>query len=240
MDKIEVTNKKEYLKKSKIIGIGSTAICYLDNDGIVNKFYYDMPGKDDNFQKKFNKLYQYGNETFITPQKLLVDENNNLLGYTYPYVEGKTLSFTSPFVKLEEFLDHYEEFLDDCTQFSDSGYVPSDLHGGNIIYKDGKCKIIDLDRGAFYSDLDYCYRMTARKFATGYLNKIFRAKLNETINFYNHYLQEDYQNTDWTDVYSVANLFDFICQCSKKDNPSIHDVRVKHLAYKQINEYYRY
>lgn len=240
MNEIEVSDKKKYLKKSKIIGIGTTAICYLKNDGTVSKIYYDMPGKKDYLQKRFNVLSEYSNATFIVPKELLVDSNNDLIGYNYTYVEGKSLLFTSPFVKLEDFLNNYEDFLEDCRQFSNSGYVLSDLHGGNIIYKDGKCKIIDLDRGVFYSDLEYCYRINTKKFAASYLNKIFKAKLDDIIVFYNHYLQEEYQNTDWTDIDSVANLFDFISQCSKKDNPSIHNVRAKHLAYKKINEYYRY
>lgn len=240
MKTIEIDNKKMYLKHSKLIGIGTTAVCYLKEDGNVSKFYYNMPGNGEYFRKKFNKLSEYINESFITPQELLVDKNNNLLGYNYPYVEGKSLLFTSPFVKLDDYLKHYEEFLDECKEFSLSGYVPSDLHGGNIIYKDGKCRIIDLDRGVFYGDLEYCYKMNAKKFANSYLNKIFRVKLDEIINFYNYYLQEDYQNTDWTDIDSVANFYDYLYQCSNKENPSIHNVRVKHLAYKEINEYRRY
>ena len=239
MDKIEVVDIKKYLKNSKFIGVGTTAICFLMPNGKVAKIFYDMPGSSDFYIDRFEKMSSYGNDTFITPQELLI-KDGKLIGYTYPYIDAKTLKFTSPFVKIDDFLSNYETYLKDAKSFSESLFVPSDLHGGNILYDHGKCFIIDLDRGRTYNDPNLVYKMNAKRFMTSYMNKIFKANLDQLINFYNFYLQRDYVNTNWTNMNEVSNFFDYLYQCVGKSSPTIHDIRVKHLAYKEIDEYHKY
>lgn len=237
MNKIEVINLRKYLKNSKFIGVGTTAICFLMPNGMVSKIFYNIPGDGDFFIDRFEKLYSYGNDTFITPKELLI-KDERLIGYTYKYVDAKTLKFTSSFTKIDEFLTNYEYFLKDAKDFSESLFVLSDLHGGNVLYNNGKCFIIDLDRGRFYDEKDYAYKMNAKKFITSYMNKIFNANLDQTIQFSNFYLQSDYLNTDWTDINQVSNFFDYLYQCIGKNSPSIHDARRKCLVHKEKCGYY--
>lgn len=238
MNKTEVTDVKKYLKKSRFIGVGTTAVCFLMPDGKVAKIFYNMPGKSDLYIDRFEKLSNYGNDTFITPQELLI-KNEKLIGYTYPYINAKTLRFTSPFVKIDDFLSNYENFLIDCRNFSKSNFELSDLHTGNILYSNGKCFLIDLDRGWFNNYSGYAYSMNTRRFINEYMNKIFKSNSDYTINFYNYYLNDKYHKINWTNMDEVSNFFDYLYQCVGKSSPTIHDVRKKHLVYKEYDEYHR-
>ena len=80
MKKTEVKTIIKHLISTKIIGIGTTAICFKMNSGNVLKLYLNTPLKQElfrcyNMRYHLAKISEIGNSTFIVPGKLLFKNN---------------------------------------------------------------------------------------------------------------------------------------------------------------------
>ena len=242
----EITSLDEYLNNSKFIGIGTTAICYLMQDGNVIKVFRDTFNTRLLFERKdifdhFVKLCDLGNESYIAPRELLV-KDRKVIAYTYPYVKAKTLLFLSKKTKVRDTLRNYNRLINDTKEISNMNYKLYDTTNRNILFND-RFNIIDIDRGKFLNNNESkCYdlkKYNIRQIVDTYMRKLFGINNIDFYNFYNYYLDEQFRNVDWLDEKSVYDFFEELFSYINNPNPTIKEVRKHMLIRKEFNIYYK-
>ena len=240
----EVDNLEKYLKKSKFIGIGTTAKCYLMPDGNVIKIFRNTYNKRylfsrNNIFNHFVKLCELDNDSFRAPHELLI-KNDEIIGYIYPYVEASTFLFLSKNTKIKDILKNYKKLLIDTKEISDKNFKLFDTTNRNILFND-YIYVIDIDKGSFldeeerkYLDL---YKINISKIIDTFLRKVFGINNTDIYNFYNFYLMDEFRNINWLDENSVFTFFDILCEFIDNSNPTINQIRRKMLVSKEYNTY---
>lgn len=241
---IEINDVRKYLnslKIKKIIGIGTTAICFLLNDGRVLKLYHNKPELifNQDFCEHFTKISKISNDSYIGPDELIISKNN-FIGYLYPYVDAKTMHNIKD-IEINELIYKYEKLDFDTKKISDNKFLLGDLHDRNILIG-SLFYMIDLDRGHIQDTMTnekvYLYNMR-------YINKIiiysiFNVKLNEIMKFNNSEIENLYN----TCLFSKPDLLPIFLE--KIENEcNLNKTYVKKIRKKikysvERNSYYNY
>ena len=240
----EVKNIDKYLLPSRVIGLGTTAICFKMKDGNVLKHYVDTYNKRRLFNGKdmlpfLKNISCLSNDTYIAPKEILV-KDKEVIGYIYPYVKAKTLHSSIRNIKIFDILNHYKELLTDTREISNKHFRLGDLHDRNILYN-GRLRVIDLDLGDFTDYDSYnLFLFNMNSLMKAYMYEIFRVKDYQILGFINRKLDNVYSNTLWNEANSVYDLLEHIAKETHKSNPTISEVRRNVGITKKINTYYNF
>ena len=233
---VNVRTLDEY-KKGSYIGRGHMAECYLIN-GRVYKIYTRLDRIKKIFKTRdmiefFDYISEYGNDTVITPDELYV-KDGEVLGYSYPYVEGITLSKLNSHIKLDDYRRNYDKLLEGLASFSESKYRILDMHNQNVLFDGNYFHIIDIDNGTFpkinneeeqirSAFIENCFNIHLLIF-----NTIFKASQNQLVTFnHDQELQYVWEKSSSYDIDSIQLLFNELEERTNEKNPTLGKIRHK-------------
>ncbi|MBQ1496224.1 MAG: hypothetical protein IIZ40_02590 [Bacilli bacterium] len=200
-----------YLKGAKYIGKGKTAYCFLMRDNKVLKLFYksiETKNMFDYFRNPINHFYELekiNNDTYIAPLELLI-KDNELIGYIYDYIDGKTLKRVGLNFKIEELIEAYDRLEEDTRKISESKFALYDTHDKNIIFNGG-FKVIDLDKGIFVDDeVENIYKYNMSEINQTIIHSIFNESRNKMLEFRNQKLRKEYLETVYSDPLKMKDL----------------------------------
>ena len=234
------------LSHSRIIGIGSTAICFLLKDGRVLKLFYSIYYKDfinnshSNMLLRFEALSQINNDSYVGLDELLI-KNGNCIGYLYPFINAKTLHSARYLYDIDKLVSRYSKLKKDTKQVSNRKFKLEDLHDKNILFG-SIFYIIDLDKGYIADELsiDTIFHKNMQKINKVIIDSIFGVKVDEILEFTNSSINELYYKS----IKSNSDLFfDFIESIKKEcypSNPTTLNLRRNVNFNKTYNTYYNY
>lgn len=198
-----------YLKGSRFIGVGCTAMCFLMKNGKVIKLYIETYDKKDLFNyvknpiEHFSKISDLKNDTYMVPEELLV-KDGKLVGYLYDYVNGKTLRRYN--YNLQSLINSYDKLMDDTYSISEKGFDLHDMHDKNILLDD-RFKIIDLDQGEFKDiDSDKLFVSNMGDINKTIIYNLFNVRSLDKISFKNRDFNDLYDQALYCNVYEMKNL----------------------------------
>ena len=242
MEFIELKNINNNNKK--LIGIGSTAYCYKLQDGSVLKLFKknysaNLVLKGKIFNDDLDKFSSISNDTFIGPKDIVIN-NNQIVGYTYPYIEGKSLYKINSKTRLLDLFKDYYQIIEDINKVSNSNFYLHDVHGGNIIF-DGNIHIIDLDKCWFYDDCtkELLKITNSREVFTNMFGSIYHKRENEDIFFDDKNLNRKYNKVQYDNIDSINEFLEDIMFICNDVNPTIKTVKDKIKVKKDLNSYFK-
>ena len=138
------TEELKEIENSKKVGAGKCADLYKKNEEVYKLIKQDAKRL---YSKTIESLIGIKNRTCVFPNDLLVDENNQLIGYTMDYVQGtklKDIFSQIPFEQMKEIINQAELGI---TEISENKILFDDFHFENMMWdSEEKCiKIIDTD-----------------------------------------------------------------------------------------------
>ena len=138
------TEELKEIENSKKVGAGKCADLYKKNEEVYKLIKQDAKRL---YSKTIESLIGIKNRTCVFPNDLLVDENNQLIGYTMDYVQGtklKDIFSQIPFEQMKEIINQAELGI---TEISENKILLDDFHFENMMWdSEEKCiKIIDTD-----------------------------------------------------------------------------------------------
>ena len=245
MNKIYINNITNYLilNKALPIGIGTTAICFLTNNNKIIKLFINTSGKREMFdyfsdmEKHLEGLNSISNDTFIGPEDILLDTDNNCIGYIFDYVKGKTLAHMKFNTDLRVLLNNYDRLVENTKEISDREYSIMDLHDKNIIINDN-IKIIDIDRYIYrYSNYRDLFKVNINNINKTILYSLFGVRDDQIMYFYDNKLEQLYNKAIYSDYKYFQELIYTLIDYDVKTKG---DVLVKRMSLrrKEHNTYY--
>ncbi len=245
---IEIEDIKVLLKGARCIGKGKTGKCFLLQDGSLFKIYRDTPNTAELFHQydmlsHLNCLSQLNNEIYVGPIKIYTHKNQ-VIGYAMRYIPAKTLYKINKKVTLNEIREALNPLIDATFLISsEMKYTLVDMHGGNILYKEG-FHVIDLDPGYFTENDDadkiMCFNM--KKILCTIIDGIVGSGryIGEEISFYNKRLDSVYEEVIYKNYQAIDEFFGNLKEEVKQNNPTIKDVqRLKRRLYYLKLPYYK-
>lgn len=232
------------IRNKKIIGTGTTARCYKLKDGSVLKLFkhnyraFCLLDKE-LFKNDLNHFKNITNDTFIGPNKVVLDKNNKINGYIYPYVNGKSFDKLSNNEHFLEVYKNYKQVLIDICKISDEKFSLFDVHPGNIIY-DGNIHIIDLDKGFFDNDssIDFIYKNNCYDVFRSTFGRIYHKKVYEELEFKDKKIDSLYREICTTSIDDINMFLDYIKFYCGNNNPTIGDIKDKVKVKKIVHEFF--
>lgn len=235
----------KYLAGARIIGIGSTAICFLLTDGRVLKLYYNIYIKGLIFNNcdivsHFLDINSISNDTYIGPDEILINKDS-VIGYIYPYVDAKTLYYSRYFISLNEIINKYPKLYEDTKKISQKNFILRDVHDKNILVK-SIFYIIDLDYGYINEDLskkDIFYD-NMKKINKIIIYSLFNVNDDELIDFKDDTINDLWHNSIYLHPESFLELLEKLQEQCYPKKTSILNLRKSVPYNKSYNSYYRY
>ena len=248
----KVVDARKYLLSSKYIGMGFTAKCFLLKDGRLLKLYHkDSYNKYMTFKRHddmigfLNKLSKISNDTFIGPNGVLINEQEEVIGYFMDYKKAATLKKINRYVNIQEIISALPKLEEDTLQINESKYRIFDMHLRNILFNN-KFYIIDLDGGNFcdYISKSGC-NYNLRDLCLIIIDGIFYNNDSDIkLSFYNQELNDLYDDININgNINSLYEFLNYLCEIVKIDNPNIKDLRKsanKVLKREKVPHYYSY
>lgn len=209
---MKITNVESiipYLKGSKFIGMGYTAICFLMNNGKAFKLYIETFNKRNMFNcmenpiDHFSKINEIKNDTYIVPDELIL-KNGKVVGYIYDYINGKTLKKMN--YSLDLLINSYDRLIYDTYEVSDKGFDLFDVHDKNILF-DNKFRIIDLDKGEFKEyGTEKIFKSNMSEINKTIIYNVFSEPRYKEIRFFDQDRKELFNQSLYEDVYKMKEL----------------------------------
>ena len=237
MEKIHIVDAKELIETPIPIGVGFTANCYKTKDDRIIKLYrkhfsdaIEVLSRK-SFTEDIERLSEIKTESFITPEVLVVD-NDEIRGYICKRVHGVQVKHLSSNTKVTEILSNMSILLQDIKTVSNARVCLYDITGRNVMF-DGQIRVIDLDRSEF--DLENrksnlqdvntsAVVWTVVKAMFGIKSTKDGLYRNVDINYYR-------DHTD-LDTEALRRLLEELKDVCKKDEPTLRDIRRKVLSKK--------
>ena len=125
------------------------------NDSEYIKIIHNEYLKDDR-EKIIKELYHIDHSDIVKPL-FSINEKGKFIGYGMSFLDKyKELDYylddITTFNDIKELMIRLSKILD---YFEQIKYAYHDIHAGNIMYKDGDIKLIDLDGGVLYPYVNY-------------------------------------------------------------------------------------
>jgi len=235
----------KYLIDAKIIGIGTTAICFLLPDNQVLKLYYNSYNKrhlfyHHNMLEHLKLLNSVTNDTYIGPEELLIN-NGKVTAYLYPYINDKTLHASKNFITLNEIITKYPKVESDTDKISKNNFLINDLHDRNILIGN-KLSIIDLDRGYIDEDLtvEKIYQRNMNEINQTIIQSLFNIEDYEIIEFKDSKLNNLYKESTHSAPNAFIELLEQINEQCYPQKSTSKVLRKKILYSKKQNSYWKY
>ena len=131
------TEELKEIENSKKVGAGKCADLYKKNEEVYKLIKQDAKRL---YSKTIESLIGIKNRTCVFPNDLLVDENNQLIGYTMDYVQGtklKDIFSQIPFEQMKEIINQAELGI---TEISENKILFDDFHFENMMWdSEEKC-----------------------------------------------------------------------------------------------------
>ena len=189
-----IVNQKELKKNSSKCYSGGESSCIYSGDEIM-KIIQNRLLKDDR-EKIIRELYYFDHKDVVSPLYALT-EKNKFIGYGMKYYKDYTVfaeylnNKKTSFEDRKELMIRLSKIFD---YFDQMNFAYYDLHSGNILYKNGDIKLIDLDggviKGYINDGMDY---NTAIRLAKKNLAKFTLQTINGVTEFYFNSLKK-YKN----------------------------------------------
>lgn len=248
----KVVDSRKYILKSKYIGAGFTAKCFLLKDGRLLKLYHkDSYNKYMIFRRHNNmidflcELSKIKNDTFIGPNGILINEQEEVIGYFMDYKRASTLKKIDKHVNIHDIISALPKLEEDTLKISESKYRIFDMHLRNILFNN-QFYIIDLDGGNFCDYQINCNcKYNMRDLYLIIIDGIFHNNDSEiNLSFYDQNLNSLYENININgNINSLYEFLNYLCEIVKMDNPDIKDLRKsanKVLKREKVPHYYSY
>ena len=240
MEITEINNKKDYIKGSRFIGIGTTAVCFKRKDGRVFKLYIDTPNTYHLFQsdmiERLSNINNIMNDTYIGPKEVLV-QDGKVIGYLYPYIGANTLKYINRNISIDQLFNSLDKLIEDTIDISNKGFMLFDVHYKNILF-DNRFYVIDLDKGHSVTYTDNLLNHNLKQIYQTIFDTIFRIKPWEIVFFNDRVLDTLYHKCRWDDKESLMELVDYLKFKTNKQDPTIKQLK-RSIGYtKQRNDYY--
>ena len=195
---VEIKSILPYLVGSIPIGVGTTAVCFLNVKNEVIKLYYNSGNTYELFHSRdmlehLKYISDISNNTYIGPKDILV-KKNKVIGYTYPYVYKDTLSKMPSYMTKREILCGYAELLSNTRRISEQKFRLYDIHHKNVLFNNGY-KIIDLDKGYVETNEKYLPNLfidNMRQIIKIIIEQLYDLKIDEHLSFTDEDLQKLY------------------------------------------------
>ena len=246
MKKTAIVSLYQYLKGSHIIGIGTTAVCYLMKDKRVLKLFINTANKKylfdkyDNVVDHFEKINDLKNSTYIVPEEVLI-KDKKCIGYIYGYINSKTLKNIRLNTKIDALIYGYDNLYEDTKEISSKKFHLFDVHDRNILFN-GNYNIIDLDKGTFEDNIseEQILKENMDLINKTIIYSLLRVKEYEIIKFYDVNLRDLYRENierNYKGMKSFLKEF----QKYRKDINTVFDMKIKskNLVYSYYNDYYK-
>ena len=212
MKKTAIMSILPYLKDSKIIGMGSTSICFLIKGNNVLKLFMDTNNKKKLFDSKediiahFDRLSEVNNDTYLAPDELLI-KDNQCIAYIYRYKNAHSFKNLKGSTKLDRIVQAYGKLVEDTHKISEKKLVLNDMHDKNMLFS-YMFYIIDLDYGYFVDSKnpDDLTNFNLIKMNDVIIHSLFKQNYNKVIEFYNNDLNELYKASTKSD-YKKFKIF---------------------------------
>ena len=233
MKRIEITYLDKEIANSYCIGSGVEARCYKTVDNKVFKLYRDNKTirkitEKTLFNSDCDNFADLANFSIHTPEMLLT-KNDMIVGYTYPYIDGRTLANLNDKLTLLDYFKNYKRLLLDISKISNKGFYIRGIHNNNIILDyNNYYHIIDLDEGCFMMSacFDLLNNSNCHHVSRSVINSLFNKDGFEEIAFSDDKLSSLYEKAYYGDIDNVNNLVDYIrFECCGEANPKIASVR---------------
>lgn len=249
MEIIEVKNLKELLVGTKVIGYGTTCICFLLRDNSVFKLYLNTYRKVELFDtfnmfEHLKMLNNLGNDTYVSPEKIVI-LNNKIIGYSMKYINTKTLAKMSKDIYINDVLNKINKLYEDTYLISKNNFDLRDIHRKNILYQN-RFYVIDLDHG--YINLNLSEDLLLKCNISGLLltiigaifgENIFEGRNSKEMIFFDDEINTLYKQTIHQNHNKIFDLFGCIKEKVKNENPTINELRrVRKKIYKKEDNYY--
>lgn len=230
MEIIEVSSIKKLLRGSKIIGIGTTAVCFLLKNGDVLKVFFDTHRKRELFYYRdiiehLTYLSTLGNEHFIAPKTILTKENE-VIAYIMPYRKAKTIKHFNKDIRLNEIKNSYEKLVQYTIPLCEKRLRLADLHDKNILFSDD-FYVIDLDNGLYeeYYSIDDLIKYNCSDLAATILKALFAVKFDYDMFFNNRDVDDVYHRIVCGEFEQFEELTKAIEEDARITNPTIKDLQ---------------
>ena len=258
MSKKTVNSLYNYLLGSRLIGVGSTAFCFLMRDNkTVLKIYYNSPNTAKLFgyydvEKHFSDISRLNDEFIIGPKDILI-RNNKVIGYTMDYVNANTLYKMRETIKLDDLYKSIINSEDTINKLTNNRFRFGDLHSKNVLL-DNNLYFIDLDIGFFddfknkrtnnylYSENDI-YDFNYKDLIDCSVKAMFGIKSNYDIDFYDKSLSNAYHKLRQEGIKAYKDFLNELKESVKLTNPSVKELKSKRkkvLSAEKKIEYYNH
>lgn len=248
----KVVDAKKYIFRSKYIGAGFTAKCFLLKDGRLLKLYhkdsynkYVLFKQHENMIDFLNSLSKISNDSFIGPNGVLLNESKEVIGYFMDYKKAKTLKRINSNTYIQSIITSIPKLEEDTMKISEERYRIFDMHLRNILF-DNQFYIIDLDGGNYSNyQIDCICKYNIRDLCLIIIDGLFHNNDPDMkLSFYDQELNNIYNKIYLNgDINSLYDFINYLCEIIKLENPSIKEIRKsanKVLKKEKVLHYYSY
>ena len=244
MIKTEIESLKPYILKSRIIGMGLSAVCFKTRDNKVIKIFMDTANTRDLFNRypdmlsHIEELSLLKDDTFVSPEEVLIKEGK-VVGYICPYIDAKVLKHLNRKENLNNLLKNYEKLKENVEKLSEKGYLIRDLHPKNILFDGDNFYIIDLDR--YYKEEAYnTYSKNMYSVNDTIIRSVFNVDSEYIMNFLNQDLQEIYLASLYNDHEKIIELFSKLEEIHNIKNKNQSLIKKNKVLSIKYNTYYKF
>ena len=230
MEVVRINNIWELLHGARIIGYGTTAICFLLKDNTVLKVFVNTHHKRSLFRvmeiiEHLSSMEKLNNDTYVAPRKLVMI-GDEVVAYIMDYRKAKTVKRLSNNVRVNDLLRNYPKLMEDTRIISEEHFRISDMHDKNILFN-GEYHIIDLDNGDFNETykVDDLTKYNMQDILLTVVSAMFGASYDKNIYFNRADMDEIYQRTVYNNPENFKEFIGALEEDIKIDNPSIGELK---------------
>lgn len=240
MDIIEVDNYHSLLKRHIPIGVGTTAYCFLMPDNKVFKLFKKNYRENSIFRnneiiERLEDINKIQNDTYIGPESIVM-QDDKVIGYIYPLIEGKTFNKVNMNTKVIDILNNMDKLIEDTKDISNKGFYLVDMHDRNLIYN-GSYYVIDLDKGHLAENYPHLYRLNMKRIYDTIFFRIFGLRPWDGLQFNNPNLDRLYFQTKWDDRDAAYNTYEEFTKVIGVKEPTVKELR--RIPHRKVHDEYR-
>ena len=241
----EIKSISTYLTNSRLIGVGTTAVCFLMKNGNVLKLYLNTYNKRrlfyvNDMTEHLILLNSISNDSYIGPEEVLI-KNGECIGYIYPYVHSKTLSSIDRNKSIYDVTKSFDKLIEDTKKVSNQSFRLGDLHDKNILFNH-TYSIIDLDKGFIEDrlDIENIHSANMKNIIKTIIYAIFKVKCVDEISFFDDKISEMYFSTIYYYPEKLGEFLETIASIYEIKNPTMGNLlkNKRYILKSEYNTYY--
>ncbi len=218
---------------------GTTASVYKMNNNEVLKVYRDTFRKRAIFSARdmneiLTRLSNIKLSSFVTPNDIYIDNNDNILGYSMDLVSGSKSNRIDPIIELKEIIKAVKKLDKDNKLLSEEKYLIRDLHERNMFYNINGYKVFDLDGGFFNlkEPSSNVYKINNAFLKRAVVKGLFGIPACNEINITDYDISDSYYESN------IVEMLEVLGEKTRKAEPTVGDVRRLSKRISYINDNY--